>query len=205
MGITPGKHHLIRAKVSFNKRITQSSEDEKRIIEQQLNIIPNTFEQGKAAKSKKPAVANKAFTFDQKKERSNSSHRNKESRLIQGMSSNDSKKDKKIKVSMDIAENFFVKQQDQIILDRKNNTNYFEKYVSDKDLIEEKLKKGLLWKGQLRTPRFRHRAFVSINELDIDVLVEGQKLMNRAFDGDSVIIELLPVHSWIENTDQNSI
>jgi hypothetical protein len=50
-------------------------------------------------------------------------------------------------VSMDVAENFFVKQQDQIILDRKNNTNYFEKYISDKDLIEEKLGKGLLWKG----------------------------------------------------------
>ena len=64
--------------------------------------------------------------------------------------SNESKKDSKQKeqgVSMDVAENFFVKQQDQIILDRKNNTNYFEKYISDKDLIEEKLSKGLLWKG----------------------------------------------------------
>ena len=30
-------------------------------------------------------------------------------------------------------------------------------------------------------------------------------MMNRAFDGDKVIIELLPVHSWIEITDQTSI
>jgi len=58
-------------------------------------------------------------------------------------------------------------------LDRKNNTNYFEKYISEKELIEEKFKKGLLWKGQLRTPRFRHRAFVSIDDLKIDILVEG--------------------------------
>ena len=54
-------------------------------------------------------------------------------------------------------------------------------------------------------PKFRHRAYVSITELNIDVLVESYRLMNRALDGDTVLIELLPVHSWIEMGDQNSL
>ena len=54
-------------------------------------------------------------------------------------------------------------------------------------------------------PKFRHRAYVSIAELNIDVLVESYRMMNRALDGDTVIIELLPVHSWVEMSDQNSL
>jgi exoribonuclease R len=45
-------------------------------------------------------------------------------------------------------------------------------------------------------PKFRHRAYV---------LVESYRLMNRALDGDTVLIELLPVHSWIEMGDQSSL
>ena len=54
-------------------------------------------------------------------------------------------------------------------------------------------------------PKFRHRAYVSIAELKIDVLVESYRMMNRAIDGDTVLIELLPVHSWIEMGDQSSL
>jgi hypothetical protein len=69
-------------------------------------------------------------------------------------------------------------------------------------LIDEKLKKGLLWKGIFRKKsKFMHRAFISIEELNIDVLVLSYKLMNRALDGDTVYIELLPVYSWIELAD----
>jgi hypothetical protein len=56
---------------------------------------------------------------------------------------------------------------------------------------------GVLWRGVVRTnPKFRHRAYVSIKELNIDVLIESYRLMNRAIDGDTVLIELLPVHLW---------
>ena len=37
------------------------------------------------------------------------------------------------------------------------------------------------------------RAYVTIDELNIDIVVEGFKNMNRAMDGDVVIVELLPV------------
>ena len=52
-------------------------------------------------------------------------------------------------------------------------------------------------------PKFRYRAYVSIQELNIDILVEGYKLMNRTMDGDQVLIEMMPVHQWIEMSDQN--
>ena len=54
-------------------------------------------------------------------------------------------------------------------------------------------------------PKFRYRAYVSIQELNIDILVEGYKLMNRAMDGDNVLIEMMPVHQWIEMSEQNTM
>jgi hypothetical protein len=54
-------------------------------------------------------------------------------------------------------------------------------------------------------PKFRYRAYVSIQELNIDILVEGYKLMNRTMDGDNVLIEMMPVHQWIEMSDQNTM
>lgn len=37
-------------------------------------------------------------------------------------------------------------------------------------------------------PKFRHRAYVSIGELNVDVLIESYRLINRALDGDTVLI-----------------
>jgi exoribonuclease R len=69
-------------------------------------------------------------------------------------------------------------------------------------MIDSKLQSGHLWKGVVRmNPKFRNRAYVSIPELDVDVLLENYRMMNRALDGDTVLIELLPVHSWIEMGD----
>ena len=50
-------------------------------------------------------------------------------------------------------------------------------------------------------PRFRYRAYVSIAELDIDVLIDSYKLINRALDGDTVLVEMLSVQQWIEMSD----
>lgn len=89
-----------------------------------------------------------------------------------------------------------------MIQERNNNKQFFEKYLDDPQIIEENLKTGKLWKGLVRmNPKFRHRAYISVTELNIDVLIESYRLMNRALDGDTVLIELLPVHSWIEMND----
>lgn len=93
-----------------------------------------------------------------------------------------------------------------MIQERKDKKQFFEKYLDDQVEIEEKLAGGLLWKGVVRmNPRFRHRAYVSISELNIDVLIESYRLINRALDGDTVLLQLLPVHSWTEMSDQNSL
>jgi hypothetical protein len=68
------------------------------------------------------------------------------------------------------------------------------------------MKSGKYFKGVIRmNPKFRYRAYVSIQELNIDILVEGYKLMNRTMDGDQVLIEMMPVHQWIEMSDQNTL
>ena len=73
-------------------------------------------------------------------------------------------------------------------------------------MIDEKMKSGKYFKGIIRmNPKFRYRAYVSIQELNIDILVEGYKLMNRTMDGDQVLIEMMPVHQWIEMSDQNTM
>jgi len=39
---------------------------------------------------------------------------------------------------------------------------------------------------------------VSVPELNVDVMIKGFRLMNRAMDGDTVFIELDPVQLWLE-------
>ena len=63
----------------------------------------------------------------------------------------------------------------------------------------------MFFRGIVKTnPRFRQRAFVSVPELNVDVLIKGFRVMNRAMDGDTVIIELDAVQTWLELADQNS-
>ena len=57
----------------------------------------------------------------------------------------------------------------------------------------------MFFRGIVKTnPRFRQRAFVSVPELNVDVMIKGFRLMNRAMDGDTVFIELDPVQLWLE-------
>lgn len=42
-------------------------------------------------------------------------------------------------------------------------------------------------------PKFRNRAFVQLQELNLDVLIDNTTQMNRAMDGDTVLIQLDPV------------
>lgn len=44
----------------------------------------------------------------------------------------------------------------------------------------------------------RRRAFVSVNEFDIDVMLDGLFAQNCALDGDRVLIELFPIMRWQE-------
>mmetsp|Transcript_19524 Transcript_19524/g.30006 ORF Transcript_19524/g.30006 Transcript_19524/m.30006 type:complete len:142 (+) Transcript_19524:2376-2801(+) len=116
---------------------------------------------------------------------------------------------------MDKAQNFFLNLRDSRkesdypfdfdVNSRTVRQQYFEPHIAMSPEVEEKLAKGLLWKGKLKTnPRFKHRAFVSIDELKVDVLISQYRLVNRAVDGDTVLIELMPAPTWVELADQNA-
>jgi hypothetical protein len=80
---------------------------------------------------------------------------------------------------------------------------YFESYLHDQREIQEQLEAGLLWQGKVRLhPRNRQRAFVVVGDLQVDVLVDGERQINRALDGDLVLLELLPVALWADLESQ---
>lgn len=65
----------------------------------------------------------------------------------------------------------------------------FEEYLQ----VEEEIKKGIadgrLFEGNLRVnPNNRNRAFVSIQGIKVDVMIDGLSSQNRALDGDTVLI-----------------
>ena len=63
--------------------------------------------------------------------------------------------------------------------------------------IEAGRQKGKYFEGILRVNQTnRRRAFVSVNEFDIDVMLDGLFAQNCALDGDRVLIELFPIIRW---------
>jgi len=50
----------------------------------------------------------------------------------------------------------------------------FQEHISDKNEIASKLREGVLFEGIIRfNPKFRQRAFLTIDELKVDVMIEG--------------------------------
>ena len=78
--------------------------------------------------------------------------------------------------------------------------------MEDEKKIKDGIEKGYLFEGMIRVnPNNRRRAFVNINGLMTDVMIDGLFLQNRALDGDTVLIELLPPVKWVEYTSNNVI
>ena len=68
----------------------------------------------------------------------------------------------------------------------------------DADSIKEGLAKGELVKGLIRTSLYNpFEAHVTNEETGESVFLSGRAAMNRAFDGDSVAIEILPESEWL--------
>jgi exoribonuclease R len=85
--------------------------------------------------------------------------------------------------------------------DRKKTI--YKPYLNDKSLIENQLKTGELFKGIFKiNPKFRNRAFVQVPELKLDVFIEDHIKMNRALDGDVVLIKLDKSQTWKEAQNQ---
>jgi len=55
----------------------------------------------------------------------------------------------------------------------------------------------MLFKGSFRyNPKFRDRAYVTLEGVTTDIKLEGQTNMNRAFDGDLVLVKLDQPSKW---------
>lgn len=78
-----------------------------------------------------------------------------------------------------------------IIHNSKNRRMRYEPYLDPK-VYEERLKKGELYKGVIRiNKRNRSEAYVTCDDLESDIFIYGQIARNRAFEGDTVIVELV--------------
>lgn len=66
------------------------------------------------------------------------------------------------------------------------------------------IKSGKLHSGKFRSNVYNYlEGFVStnFNGQDLEVLIQGRELINRAIDSDTVVIEILPKSQWVASTD----
>lgn len=69
----------------------------------------------------------------------------------------------------------------------------------DEKKIEEGVEKGHFFEGILRSvANNRRRAFVYVNGIKVDIMIDNLLSQNRALDGDTVLIEILPPSRWAE-------
>ncbi|KAL9543207.1 hypothetical protein MBANPS3_008218 [Mucor bainieri] len=89
-----------------------------------------------------------------------------------------------------------------IIHNAKTSRVRFERYLDPK-ICQEKVAKGLLYQGLLRiNKRSRSDAYVTCDNLDSDIFINGQHDRNRALDGDPVVVELLDLESvWAKKKE----
>ena len=73
----------------------------------------------------------------------------------------------------------------------------FEEHLKVQDAIKKGIDEGVLFEGFMRiNPNNRNRAFVSVEGVNIDVMIDGLGAQNRALDGDTVIVQLLNPARW---------
>lgn len=74
----------------------------------------------------------------------------------------------------------------------------YDEYLEDAE-IQKGLEKGTLFQGVIRVNQFnRKRAYVTVNGISIDVMVEGLYQQNRCLEGDTVVISLVDPAKWLE-------
>lgn len=73
----------------------------------------------------------------------------------------------------------------------------FEEYLQVQEEIKKGIAEGRLFEGNIRVnPNNRNRAFISIEGIKLDVMIDGVGSQNRALDGDTVVIQLLDPSRW---------
>lgn len=81
--------------------------------------------------------------------------------------------------------------------DEESDTKFkFAEYRTSSE-ISSKIRQGLWHQGPLRMNRDNYReGYVPAETLDEDILISGIEHLNRALNGDVVVVELLPKEEW---------
>ncbi|KAI8376769.1 hypothetical protein EDC96DRAFT_436068 [Choanephora cucurbitarum] len=89
-----------------------------------------------------------------------------------------------------------------VIHPNRHSRPRFERYLDPK-ICQEKVDQGLLYKGLLRiNKRSRSDAYVTCENLDGDIFINGQRDRNRALEGDTVIVELTDLEAvWAKKKE----
>ncbi|KAI9486448.1 MAG: hypothetical protein EXX96DRAFT_473668 [Benjaminiella poitrasii] len=102
---------------------------------------------------------------------------------------------KEIKEGMKMIDQTDYCHPNDIIHGTRSSRIRYDRYV-DPRICQEKLKQGVYYQGVLRiNKRSRSDAYVTCDNLDSDIFINGQRDRNRALDGDSVIVELLDLET----------
>lgn len=89
-----------------------------------------------------------------------------------------------------------------IIHNAKTSRVRFDRYLDPK-ICQEKIDNNTFYKGVLRiNKRSRSDAYVTCDNLEADIFINGQHDRNRALDGDTVVVELLDLESvWAKKKE----
>ena len=97
----------------------------------------------------------------------------------------------KMQNSIKINTNNYLLSQNQF---SNNNTKQ-----KDNENFEENLRSGKLLVGIIHIKQSQMHGYVSIHGLDNDILITGQKNLNKCLNLDEVLVELLPTNQWKTN------
>jgi VacB/RNase II family 3'-5' exoribonuclease len=69
-------------------------------------------------------------------------------------------------------------------------------FVNDVKVIEENLKSGRYLKGVIRINKCHTHGYITVEGLDNDILIRGNRNLNQSLHLDEVIVELFPMVCW---------
>ena len=99
------------------------------------------------------------------------------------------------------SENFnFIESRENISI---LNKAYYESlklqpyaFIKDENVIDENLKIGQYLKGEIRINKCHTHAYITVEGIENDILIRGNRNLNQSFHLDEVIVELFPIICW---------
>lgn len=184
-----------------------SSSNEKTPIKEKAPIKDKTSVKDKALIKEKALINNKSFHHDKsaiekiKERKVKSSTKPSDDQVVPKKKSKSKSVDKSVVPSGDKKKKTIEYCHPNDVTHGKSRLRY-EAYIDPK-ICQEKIEQGKHFKGLIRiNKRNRTDAYVTCENLDADVFINGQRDRNRALDGDTVVVELLDLETvWAKKKE----